>query len=99
MVLFSLRRLRPGAPIVYRQMETSNCPARDARDVHPAERGESYSYRTTKYWRVEEVLPDGWIVARTPLMERQYLRRDDPNLRRANLIERLRHAARFPLPA
>ena len=40
--------------------------------------------------------PDGWIVARTPLMEQQLLRRDDPNLRKANLLERLRYAARFP---
>ena len=36
------------------------------------------------------------IVALTPLMEHHYLRRDDPNLRKANLLERLRYAARFP---
>jgi hypothetical protein len=29
-------------------------------------------------------------------MEHHYLRRDDPNLRKANLLERLRYAARFP---
>ncbi|MEO5717704.1 MAG: hypothetical protein ABIR29_03935 [Chthoniobacterales bacterium] len=89
-------RLQPGAPIVYRVMEASACPARDAEDVHPAERGEFYSYLTNNYWRVEEILPDGWIVARTPLMERQYLRLDDPNLRKASLLERFRHSARFP---
>ncbi len=93
------RRLRPGVPIVYRVHETSSCPGHDAYEVHPAERGEFYSYLTNKYWRVEEVRPDGWIVARTPLMEQHYLRRDDPNLRKANLVERLRYAARFPYPA
>ena len=45
---------------------------------------------------MEEVRQDGWIVALTPLMEHHYLRRDDPNLRKANLLERLRYAARFP---
>ncbi len=93
---FLPRRLRPGVPIVYRVLETSTCPSHDAYEVHPAEKGEFYYYLTNKYWRVEEVRPDGWIVARTPLMEQQLLRSEDPNLRKANLVERLRYAARFP---
>src|SRR5438046_10573050 len=88
------RRLRPGVPIVYRVQETSTCPSPDALDVYPSERGESYDYLANKYWRVEKVFEDGSIVALTPLMEHQYLRRNDPNLRKANLIERLRYAAR-----
>ncbi len=71
-------------------------PGPDARDVHPAERGDLYNYLTRKYWRVEKVLQDGRIVAVTPLMEHHCLRRDDPNLRKANLLERLRYGARFP---
>ena len=93
------RPLRPGAPILYRMQESSTCPSQDAIDVYPSEHGESYSYLAQKYWRVEEVLEDGSILALTPLMEHQYVRPDDPNLRRANLIERLRYAARFPSPA
>ncbi len=89
-------KLRPGAPIVYRVQETSSCPGPDALDVYPSEHGESYDYVAKKYWRVEKVLQDGSIVALTPLMEHQYLQRNDPNLRKANLVERLRYAARFP---
>lgn len=89
-------RLHPGVPIVYRMVESSTRPGPEARDIHPAERGDLYYYLITKYWRVEEVLQDGWIVAITPLMEHIYLRRDDPNLRKANLFERLRYGARFP---
>ena len=89
-------KFHAGAPIVYRMVETSTCPGPEARDIHPAERGELYYYLINKYWRVEEVRQDGWIVALTPLMEHHYLRRDDPNLRKANLLERLRYAARFP---
>jgi hypothetical protein len=92
-------KFHPGVPIVYRVVETSTRPGPDARDIHPAARGDLYYYLTNKYWRVEEVRPDGWIVALTPLMEHHYLRRDDPNLRKANLLERLRYAARFPYPA
>ena len=94
-----LGKFRPGAPIVYRVLETSTCPSRDAVEVHPAEHGDLYYYVTNNYWRVEQVLPDGRIVARTPLMEHHYLRRDDPNLRQAGFIERRRYAARFPQPA
>ncbi len=92
-------RFRAGAPIVYRVQEASTCPSPDALSVYPSERGESYDYLANKYWRVEKVLEDGSIVALTPLMEHQYLRRNDPNLRKANLIERLRYAARFPSAA
>ena len=93
-----LRRLRAGAPIVYRVQETSTCPSPDALYVYPSKRGESYDYLANKYWRVEKVFEDGSILALTPLMEHQYLKRNDPNLRKANLIERLRYAARFPSP-
>jgi len=91
-----LRRLRAGAPIVYCVHESSTCPTRDARDVHPAEHGDFYYYTINKYWRVEKVLQDGSIVACSPLMEHHYLRPDDPNLRKASLVERLRYGARFP---
>ncbi|MGI8889899.1 MAG: hypothetical protein ACR2G0_03835 [Chthoniobacterales bacterium] len=93
------RRLHAGEPIVYRVVETSTIPAPEAHDIRPAERGDLYYYLINKYWRVEEVLQDGWIVALTPHQEHQYLRRDDPNLRRANLVERLRYATRFPAAA
>ena len=56
-------KFHTGAPIVYRVVETSTCPGPEARDIHPAERGELYYYLTHKYWRVEEVRQDGWIVA------------------------------------
>jgi hypothetical protein len=93
------RDLRPGAPIVYRVQETSTCPGPDAVDVYPSKHGEFYDYLAKKYWRVEKVLEDGSIVALTPLMEHQHVRRNDPNLRRANLIERVRYSARFPSAA
>ncbi len=94
---FLRTRFQPGVPIVYRMAETSSRPpGPEAQDVRPAKRGDLYYYLIKKYWRVEQVLQDGRIVAVTPLMEHHLLRRDDPNLRKANLLERLRHGARFP---
>ncbi|HEY2714137.1 MAG TPA: hypothetical protein VGI60_16625 [Chthoniobacterales bacterium] len=93
------RKFTPGVPIIYRMQAMSEHPVHDACYVYPAEKGEFYYYVRKKYWRVEKVLQDGWIVARTPFMEQHYLRRDDPNLRKANLVERLRYATRFPYPA
>jgi voltage-gated potassium channel Kch len=91
-----LRRLHPGVPIVYRMIESSTRPVARPRDLQPAEHGDLYCYLSTKYWRVEKVLQDGWVIAITPLMEHIYLRRDDPGLRKANLLDRLRFWARFP---
>ena len=90
--------LQPGAPIVYRMIERSTRPAPQGCDIRPAKRGELYHYLITKYWRVEKVLRDGSVVAITPLMEHHVLRSDDPNLRKANLLERLRYGGRFPRP-
>ncbi len=94
---FWRRRLQPGVPIVYQMAETSSRPpGPGASNLRPAKRGDLYYCLIKKYWRVEQVLQDGRIVAVTPLMEHHLLRRDDPNLRRASLLERLRHGARFP---
>ena len=93
---FLRRGLRVGVPIIYRMVESSTRPDPEAWDVHPAPRGDFYYYLMSKYWRIEKVQADGWIVAVTPLMEHHYLRWDDPNLRKANFLERLRYAARFP---
>ncbi len=94
--LFLRRKLQVGAPVIYRKLESSTRPGRHACEVRPAEKGEFYYYLTKKYWRVEAIRPDGCIVTRSPFMEQFCLRPDDPNLRKANLIERLRYAARFP---
>ena len=93
---FPWRRFRAGAPIIYRAIATSAPLGREAHQVQVASKGEFYYYVTHKYWRVEEVRPDGIIVARSSLMEQYFLRPNDPNLRKASFFERLRYATRFP---
>ena len=87
---------RIGAPVIYRQHEVSTRLASDARDVHPAERGEYYYYTTINYLRVAEVLGDGRIIAVARNNKRLCLWANDSCLRKARLAERLIYRPRFP---
>jgi hypothetical protein len=85
-----------GDGVVYRKQKVSNKPSARAYDIHPAGQGDSYQYFVDKYWTVENVLRDGRIVVRTRTNKHHYLQPDDPNLRKAGLIARLRFRKRFP---
>jgi len=88
--------LQAGDRIVYLKQKVSTHPGPRARDIHPSEHGDTYSYLVNKFWVVEDVLRDGRIVVRTRTRKQHYLKPDDPNLRKASLIEQLRFRARFP---
>ena len=90
--------LRIGTPVVYRQDEASASPSLNARDIHPAERGEYYYYSILHYLRVIEVLGDGRIVTAARNHERLCFWPNDAGLRKAHLGERLFHPLRFPHP-
>jgi len=92
----AIAKVGVGDPIVYHKQKVSTHPGARARQIHPAENGDYYYYLVNKYWTVAGVLDDGRIVARTRTNKRHYLSPDDPNLRKARLIERLRHGRRFP---
>ena len=85
-----------GDSIVYRKQKVSTKPGPRAYDVHPAGQGDTYLYFVDKFWTVENVLRDGRIVVMTRTKKHHYLRPDDPNLRKAGLIARLRYRNRFP---
>jgi hypothetical protein len=85
-----------GAPIVYLQEEVTNCPASDADDIRPSERGESYYCSILNYLRVTEVLGDGRIIAVARNHERLCFWPNDSSLRKARLTECLFHPLRFP---
>jgi hypothetical protein len=85
-----------GDGIVYRKQKISNRPSPRAYNVRPAGQGDNYRYFVDKYWTVENVLRDGRIVVRTRTNKHHYLHPDDPNLRKAGLILRLRFRKRFP---
>ncbi|HEY3898835.1 MAG TPA: hypothetical protein VGM54_09500 [Chthoniobacter sp.] len=89
-------KLDIGDVVVYRKQKVSSHPSPHAYDVRLCGPGETYQYCIDKYWTVENVLRDGRIVVTTRTHKHHYLLPDDPNLRKAGLIVRLRNWKRFP---
>ncbi len=88
---------RPGDLVIYTMPKRSRHPGPRARSIHPAQRGDDYSYIVDKYWVVVEVI--GTLVyLRTRRGKTHSVPFDDPLLRRANWWERWRHRDRFPDP-
>lgn len=92
----AFHKISVGDKVVYRKTKFSTHPGNRARDITASEHGENYTYFVDKYWVVTEVLGDGRVVARTRRGKLNYLRPDDPNLRKARLIEEVLHGSWFP---
>lgn len=88
--------LKPGDPVVYQLSKVSSDPGPRAKDVHPAEFGETYRYLIDKYWTVAEVLVTGEFVLVTRRGKRHTVAADDPCLRPARWWERWIYRERFP---
>jgi len=88
--------LKPGDPVVFQISKVSTDPGPRARDVHPSEFGETYSYLVDKFWTVAEVLPSGELVLVTRRGKRHTVNGNDPRLRAARLWERWIYRSRFP---
>lgn len=90
------RKFNPGDPVVYRKIKRSPAPGPRAEAIHPAGKGEEYVYQVDKHWVVQQVQDDGKLVLRTRRGKRHVIEPGDPNLRHANLAERLLSGWRFP---
>lgn len=97
-ITMSQRKFQVGEFVVYRVIKHSCNPGVRARDIAPAPRGETYTYRVDKYWVVDDVMPDGSVVLRTRRGKTRVVDADDPNLRRPTLWEKLVVRHRFPSP-
>jgi hypothetical protein len=91
-----VQKLDVGDVIVYRKQKVSAHPSPRAYDIHPAGQGDTYSYFVDKFWVVESLLRDGRILVTTRTRKHHYLQANDPNLRKAGLVVRLRHRNRLP---
>ncbi len=88
-----------GDRIVYRKTKFSPLPGARAHHISASDKGENYTYLVDKYWVVADVLEDGRLVAKTRRGQLNYVRADDPDLRKAKLIESLIHRHLFPAVA
>lgn len=89
------RTFRTGDRVVYCRMRHKTQPGRRARAVQPARHGDDYSYYVEKFWVVLEVRDDGQLLLQTPRGKRHWVDADDPKLRHASWIERIRYRDRF----
>ena len=91
----SQRIFKPGDRVVYCRMKHKSHPSRRARDVHPAANGDDYSYYIEKFWVVQQVCDDGRLLLQTPRGKTHLVSPDDPNLRHASWLDKIRHRSRF----
>lgn len=85
-----------GDRIVYRKTKFSPLPGPRAHHITASDKGENYTYLVDKYWVVADVLDDGRLVAKTRRGKLNYVWPDDPNLRKAGMIESLIRRDLFP---
>jgi hypothetical protein len=91
-----MKRFEVGDPVVYHKTKTSTHPGPRAEGIRPAAHGDNYSYTVDKCWTVSAVLDDNMLELKTRTGKMHELRTDDPNLRKAGLLERILLRDRFP---
>ena len=89
------RKYRSGDRVVYCRMKHKTHPSRRARGIQPSAHGDDYSFYIEKFWVVSDVLKDGRLVLRTPRGKKRVVQADDPKLRYASLLEKIRHRQTF----
>ena len=89
-------RINIGDKVVYTRTKYTSRPGKNARDIQPARRGESYEYCVDKYWVVAEVRGDGQLVLQTRRGKRHLIAPNDPALRKASWWEKLIKNSLFP---
>lgn len=84
-----------GEFVVVGKAKSSTRPSPQAKDVRPAQYGETYSYIIEKFWKVVRVFDNGAIEIETRRGKRHLLDKDTPLLRKAGFWDRLMFRNRF----
>lgn len=79
----------PGDHVIYRKAKYSTHPGPRAQQVFPIRGGEGYHYVVDKTWTVLGEKDNGLLEVVTPRGKHNLVRCDDPNLRKAHLLESL----------
>lgn len=84
-----------GEFVIFGKAKSSTHPSPQAKDIHPAQHGETYSYIIEKYWKVVRVFDNGAIEIETRRGKHHRLDKDTPQLRKAGFWDRLMFRNRF----
>ncbi len=88
-------RFKPGDVVVYRKQKHTTHPGPRAQQVHATKKGDYYTYVVEKFWVVGQVLASGRLLLQTRRGKTHLVENSDPNLRRANLWDRIRYPSRI----
>jgi hypothetical protein len=91
-----MRTYKPGDFVIYRMPKHTTRPGPRAKEITPAEKGDTYDYVVEKFWLVADVTEDGKLVLRTRTGKERVVEADDPKVRRASWWERTIFSQRFP---
>lgn len=91
-----MSEFKTGDPVVYRKTKYSSHPGPRARNVSPSRHGDAYAYCVDKLWLVVKLKSPDRIEVITRRGKRRELSVEDPNLRPATWLDRLRYWGRFP---
>jgi hypothetical protein len=87
---------KAGDWVVFTVEKASDHPGPRAAQVEPSPMGEEYRYVVDKYWVVQEMRSSGQVELRTRRGKTHVVDVNNPNLRKANLFERVLYRGRFP---
>lgn len=93
--MVSHSRFHTGDLVVYRRTEYGRHPEPGAFRIEATPNGENYSWCIDRYGSVISINPDNTVIVQTGQGVRHTIRMDDPSLRRAGFLERLRHSRDF----
>ena len=92
---FKRAAFKRGDWVVFCRMKHKTHPGRRARDIHPAANGDDYTYYVEKFWLVLDVLSNGQLLLQTRRGKQHVVDANDPNLRHATWLDRIRYPSRF----
>jgi hypothetical protein len=89
-------RYHAGDRVVFTRDKYSSSPSPRAKNIVACPNGESYQYQVDKFWVVVEVRPGGELLVVTRRGKTHVIQADNPQLRKASLLERLLKSRLFP---
>jgi hypothetical protein len=95
--MLTKRTFKPGDWVIYRKFKQTAHPGPRAQKIRASSKGDVYTYAVNKFWVVKDVSPNekGRLTLATRRGKTHEVEVTDPNLRRANLWERIRFRNRF----
>ena len=88
-------RIKTGEFVIFSKPKMSTHPSPRAKEIYPAQHGDTYSYIIEKFWKVVRILDDNTIEIETRRGKRRRLNKDTPLLRKPGLLERFVFRNRF----